>query len=158
MSNVLQWRAALRAGNVLNAPAADGPFAPISPRDIAEVSKLALLAPAAHAGKIYALTGAEIVTLRDEIAILGRVLGRELICNAISPDAAAAAARAAGRPEAIVQALHYLWTSQAAGQAAIRTSTFAEVTGHPPETFETWAQAFAPSTFAAATSVPRAHG
>jgi hypothetical protein len=58
----------------------------------------------------------------------------------------------AGRPGALVDALHRLWTSQAAGQAAMRTSTFAEVTGHPPESFETWAQASAPAAFASALS------
>jgi uncharacterized protein YbjT (DUF2867 family) len=135
---------------VVTSPAADGPFAPISPRDIAEVARLALLAPAAHAGKIYALTGAQLITSREQAAILRRILGRDLTCNALSPDAAAAAARAAGRPAAIVDALHRLWTSQAAGQAAMQTSTFTEVTGHAPETFETWAQAFAPAAFAAA--------
>jgi uncharacterized protein YbjT (DUF2867 family) len=142
MSNALQWRDGIRAGTVM-VPAADGPLAPISPRDIAEVAKVALLAPdvgAAHHGKIYTLTGEQITTPRDQIAVLARVLGRELTCVAVPPEVAVEHARKRGLPEAILETLRKLWTSAEAGQAAMRTTAFREVTGHAPESFETWAR------------------
>jgi uncharacterized protein YbjT (DUF2867 family) len=150
MTNVLQWRAQLSAGDAVAVPAADGPTAPISPRDIAEVAALALRTPAAHAGKIYEITGDQLITPREQIGVLGRVLGRPLTCDAVSPEAAAAAARASGLPAVIVDTLERLWVAQAAGNAAFRTPTFAELVGRAPETFETWAQACAPTGFAPA--------
>jgi len=139
MSNALQWREAIRTGSV-RIPAADGAIVPISPRDIAEVAKLALLDGAAHAGKVYALTGEVAITAREQLAILARVLGRELTCIPISPEAAAEAARARGLPAAVVNTLQKLWTSTEAGEAAIRTPTFRVLTGHAPESFEAWAR------------------
>jgi uncharacterized protein YbjT (DUF2867 family) len=159
MSNALQWREAIRTTGEVQLPAADGPIVPISPRDIAEVAKLALLdqtappfggtaargqAPvvdgAAHAGKAYALTGELAITAREQLAVLSRVLGRELVCVPVAPDVAAANARKRGLPEAVVETLRKLWVSTEAGQAATRTSTFRELTGHAPESFESWAR------------------
>jgi uncharacterized protein YbjT (DUF2867 family) len=143
MSNALQWRDQLRAGDTIAVPAADGPIVPISPRDIAEVASLALCDPDGHAGACYELTGAEAITAREQIAVLGRILGRSLACVDLTPEAAGAAARARGVPPVIVETLQRLWTATAAGQAAMRRSTFADVTGHAPETFEAWARAHA---------------
>jgi uncharacterized protein YbjT (DUF2867 family) len=139
MSKALQWRDQIRTGTV-HMPAADGPTLPISPRDIAEVARLALLDGAAHAGKAYALTGEVTITAREQLAVLARVLGSALTCVPITPDVAADFVRQRGMPPEVVETLRKLWISTEAGQAAIRTSTFRELTGHAPETFEAWAR------------------
>jgi hypothetical protein len=66
------------------------------------------------------LTGEEIITPREQIAVLGRVLGRTLSCVAVPPEVAIEHARKRGLPEAILETLRKLWTSAEAGQAANR--------------------------------------
>jgi uncharacterized protein YbjT (DUF2867 family) len=113
---------------------------PISPRDIALVAARALV-ESGHTGKTYELTGEHPITVREQVAILARVLGRELTCVSVSPDIAADNARKRGMPEAVVATLRTLWIATAAGQAGFRNDTFRSVTGQPAETFETWAAA-----------------
>lgn len=139
MSNALQWRDGIRAGTV-SVPAADAPVLPISPRDIAEVAARALLAPDAHAGKIHTLTGEVPSTAREQIAILARILDRPLTCISLTPDAAAARALSFGLPPPVVRSLQTMWTALESGPPPTPTTTVRDVTGHPPETFETWAR------------------
>lgn len=141
MSNAMQLREQLRAGNELHMPAADGPIVPISPRDIAEVGKVALLEGAAHHGKAYALTGEATITGREQVAVLARVLERPLVCISVPPDVAIEHARKRGLPPMLLTTLHKLWQSTEAGTAAFRTEVFRQVTGHAPETFEDYVRA-----------------
>jgi uncharacterized protein YbjT (DUF2867 family) len=143
MTNVLRWRDDIHNTGVIHAPAADGPTAPISPRDIAEVAMLALRDPARHAGKAYALTGAQLLSTREQIDIIARVLRRPLTCVNVPPGVAAANAREGGMPGWLASTLEALWSSIEAGKAAFTTTTFTELTGRPPETFETWVTATA---------------
>jgi uncharacterized protein YbjT (DUF2867 family) len=68
------WSMINKAG-AISLPAGDGGMSLIDVRDLAAAAVLALTEPG-HIGKIYDLTGAEVLTMYDIAATLERVLGR----------------------------------------------------------------------------------
>ena len=68
-------------------PYLDVPTAPIDPRDIAAIGVRALCENG-HAGAEYVLTGPESLTQREQISIVGSVLGRSLRIEEMTPDEA----------------------------------------------------------------------
>jgi uncharacterized protein YbjT (DUF2867 family) len=139
-SNALRWAPSIKAEGQVVSPVPDRKADAIAPRDIAEVAKLALVQPG-HEGKIYVLTGAELLTVREQVDILARVLGKPITCFEVSIDAAIAPLHAMGRPDWLIESLVAMWTSLRAGAADPRTDTFATLVGRPPEGFESWATA-----------------
>jgi uncharacterized protein YbjT (DUF2867 family) len=148
MSNARQWAGSIASAGRVMTPIPDGPMAPISPPDIAEVAALALTA-SGHVGAIHTLTGEELLSNREQIEILARTLGRPIECVEISMEAAAAGLRAAGRPDSVIESLASMWKEVRAGRGGQRTDTFAAVTGHPAQRFAAWCEAhradFAPA-------------
>jgi uncharacterized protein YbjT (DUF2867 family) len=86
-SNVLRWRDQLAEGDVVRAPFADVPPAMIDPADIGAVAALALTTPG-HEGQTYRLSGPAALTPADQVALLGEVLGRELVLSPMTDDEA----------------------------------------------------------------------
>jgi len=133
-ANVLPWWAAqIRAGDVVRWPYADAPTAPIHERDIAAVAAAALL-DGRHDGADYVLTGPESLTHRDQVRIIGEVLGRALRYEEMSPDDAR---REWKIPPPVVNMLLDAWAA-ALGQPAYMTVTVEEVTGKPARPFRQW--------------------
>ncbi|MFF3505758.1 SDR family oxidoreductase [Streptomyces sp. NPDC003247] len=77
MNMNLGWAASIKAEGVARGPLADVPEAIVDPRDIAETAARALTEEG-HEGKVYELTGPEALTGRQQLAVLGSLLGREL--------------------------------------------------------------------------------
>jgi uncharacterized protein YbjT (DUF2867 family) len=77
MANALQWVPQLAAGDVVRGPFGSVPVAAVDPADVGAVAALALTEPG-HAGKAYRLSGPEALLPAEQVAILGRVLGRDL--------------------------------------------------------------------------------
>jgi len=126
------WAPQIRAGDVVRWPYLAVPTAPIDERDIAAVAVRALCEDG-HAGAEYVLTGPQSLSQFEQVAIIGRVLGRSLRIEEISPDEA--------RRElltAIPAMLLDAWAA-AIGQPAFVTSTVADITGAPARTFLDWA-------------------
>jgi len=120
------WAPQIRAGaDVVRWPYADAPTAPIDERDIAAVAVRALCEEG-HAGTEYVLTGPESLTQREQLTIIGDVIGRPLRMEETSPDEADV-------PDMVLRA----WAA-AIGQPAFMTSTFTEITGAPPRRFRQW--------------------
>jgi (4-alkanoyl-5-oxo-2,5-dihydrofuran-3-yl)methyl phosphate reductase len=136
MSNALRWKDGVKAHKVY-APAADGKTLPISPRDIAEVAKIALTTPG-QTGRIYELTGNQALSAREQVAILAKVLDRPIEFQETPIDGMLENMRRAGQPEELLASLRVLWASVRDGRAAFETPTFQQVAGHPPQTFEAW--------------------
>ncbi|MFE0423259.1 NAD(P)H-binding protein [Streptomyces sp. NPDC058953] len=82
MSMNLGWAATIKAEGVARGPLSDVPEAIVDPRDIAEVAVRALTGEG-HEGRVYELTGPEALTAREQVAVLGKLLGRELRFEAI---------------------------------------------------------------------------
>jgi uncharacterized protein YbjT (DUF2867 family) len=136
-ANALSWWAPqIRAGDVVRWPHLSAPTAPIDERDIAAVAVRALCEDG-HGGAEYVLTGPESSTQLEQISTIGRVIGRALRIEEISPDEARRELPPA-MPLAIVNMLLNAWAA-ALGQPAFVTSTVADITGTPARAFVDWA-------------------
>src|SRR5882724_604854 len=136
-ANALSWWAPqIRAGDVVSWPYLAAPTAPIDERDIAAVAVRALCEDG-HAGAEYVLSGPESLSQFEQVSFIGRVIGRSLRIEEISPDEARRELLTIG-PLVAVNMLLAAW-SAAIGQPAHVTSTVAEITGAPPHTFLDWA-------------------
>jgi uncharacterized protein YbjT (DUF2867 family) len=143
MTNTLLWAATIKAEGRVVSPSADGPIAPISEGDIADVASLCLR-EAGHEGHVYELTGAHLISAREQVATLGRVLGRPITCVDADIAGALHRMRTLGRPPWLLESLETMWTDVAAGRGNQRTDTFATLAGRPPTTFEAWCQQHRP--------------
>jgi len=136
-ANALSWWAPqIRAGDVVRWPHLAAPTAPIDERDIAEVAVRALCEDG-HAGAEYVLTGPQSLTQFEQVSAIGRVIGRSLRSEEISPEEARRELLTIG-PLVAVNMLLQAWAA-AIGQPAHVTSTVSEITGAPPHTFLDWA-------------------
>jgi uncharacterized protein YbjT (DUF2867 family) len=130
------WGAQIRAGDVVRWPFPAAPTAPIDEQDIAAVAVHALCEDG-HAGAEFVLTGPESLTQAEQVATIGRVIGRPLRMEEMSPDEARREWLPTWPPP-IVNMLLASWAA-AVGQPALVTSTVAEITGTPARSFQDWA-------------------
>jgi len=126
------WAGQLAQGDVIRWPYGDAATAPIDERDVAAVAVHALLHEAA---RDYVVTGPESLTHREQVAILGEVLGRALTYHELTPDEAM---QELPFPPPATRMLLNAWGA-AVGLPAYVTSTVEEVTGRPARTFREWA-------------------
>jgi uncharacterized protein YbjT (DUF2867 family) len=140
MSNTLQWKPQLAAGDVVRAPFAGVPVAMIDPYDIAAVLALALTRDG-HVGRTYPVSGSEPLRPADRVRILGSVLGRDLQFQA-QPDEEARAEMSAAMPAEYVDAFFNFYVDGALDEST-PLPTVADLTGRAPRTFEQWADAHA---------------
>jgi uncharacterized protein YbjT (DUF2867 family) len=135
MSNTLAWAPMIRRGSEVSIAMAQRRTASIDPADVARVAALALCQPG-HAGKIYELSGPELLTPADELAILSEIIGRPLRLNALSNDAARAGMLRYGMPERIIDAILADHDSQHGAEVL---PTVGDITGRPARRFAEWA-------------------
>jgi uncharacterized protein YbjT (DUF2867 family) len=141
MSNALMWAQAVRAGEPVAVPFADVPSAPVDPADIAAVAAVALREPG-HAGVTYPISGGELRSPRENLATLGRVLGREIAVVELS-EADYVRQMSSVMPAFVVEAVLDLHRQGQQRPADGRLPAVRDVTGRPPRTFEQWATAHA---------------
>jgi uncharacterized protein YbjT (DUF2867 family) len=127
------WAPQIRVGDVVRWPYAAAPTAPIHEADIAAVAVSALL-DTKHNGADYVLTGPQSLTQREQVEIIGEVIGRSLRFEELSP---AEARQELGFPPAAMNMLLNAWAA-AVGQPALVTSTVADITGKPARSFREW--------------------
>ena len=133
-ANALAWWAPqVRAGEVVRWPCAAAPTAPIHERDIAAVAVKTLLEPG-HQGAEYVLTGPASLKQREQVAIIGEVLGRPLRYEEMTPEEAL---RELAAPAAVVTMLLEAWGA-AMGRPAYLTNTVEDVTGRPARAYRAW--------------------
>jgi uncharacterized protein YbjT (DUF2867 family) len=77
MTNAFDWAPTIRAGGYVINPIGQGRYAPIDPADIAAVAALAL-SEHGHQGKVYVLTGAEALTVEEQVWIPAKAVGRDI--------------------------------------------------------------------------------
>jgi uncharacterized protein YbjT (DUF2867 family) len=136
-ANALSWWAQqIRSGEVVRWPHLAAPTAPIDERDIAAVAVRALCEDG-HDRAEYVLTGPESLTQFEQVSVIGRVVGRSLRIEEISPSEARRELIRIG-PLVAVNMLLEAWAA-AIGQPAYVTSTVSEITGRLPKTFLDWA-------------------
>jgi (4-alkanoyl-5-oxo-2,5-dihydrofuran-3-yl)methyl phosphate reductase len=137
MANSLGWAATIKAQGQVFSPTGAGKTAPISPRDIAAVAAEALSAPG-HEKQTYELTGPELLSAPDQVAILSRVLGKPIVCVDIPVEVSIERMKAMGAPAFLVEGLAEFWGTIKAGNAAIETQDVERVLGRKAESYEAW--------------------
>lgn len=75
--NLLDWSDAIRAEGVAKAPYDAARQSPVHELDIAAVAATALLSDG-HNGKIYTLSGPEALTKTEQVAAIGKAIGRDI--------------------------------------------------------------------------------
>ena len=138
-SNTLMWADQIRAGDVVRWPFGAAARSLIDERDIAAVAVNALTQDG-HAGARYLLSGPAVLTQAEQLAAIGRAVGRDLIWEEL-PRAQAQQALAAawGDPGFAASALD-TW-EQFVAHPEVVTSTVRDLTGVPAHTFADWAAA-----------------
>jgi uncharacterized protein YbjT (DUF2867 family) len=138
-SNTLMWADQIRAGDVVRWPFGGAARSLIDERDIAAVAVRALTGDG-HAGSRYLLSGPAVLTQAEQLAAIGRALGRDLTWAELPrPAAQQALAAAWGDPAFAASALD-TW-ERFVTHPEVVTSTVRDLTGVPAHTFADWAAA-----------------
>lgn len=134
--NAFGWSDAIRRGQPVELPYTDAHTAPIHEGDIADVAAAAL-ADGTLVGRTLTLTGPQSLTFREQLGILGELLGREIPVRELTRDQAV---EQMGRfvPAPILASLLGQWAA-GVGQPAATLDTVERVTGRPARTFRQWA-------------------
>ena len=119
--------------------------APPSNEDIARVAVAALIDPARHAGKSYRPTGPELLGAGDMAKAIGRAVGRSVRIVPTPTWLFMKAARMSGYPNDLLSGFRYYIVDHKRGafELGAPTTDVLDVTGRPPEDFETIARRYA---------------
>ncbi|MEU6959207.1 SDR family oxidoreductase [Streptomyces chrestomyceticus] len=137
-ANALLWAEEIRESGVVRDPLPDAVTAPVHEDDLAAVAAVALLdRTGAHNGQAYVVTGPEARTRAEQVADIGRVLGRPTRLE-VTPAEQVAEERATPvlPKEALLELFRLFATT--VGTTPPITDTLQRVTGHPARTFEQW--------------------
>lgn len=132
--NTLEWAGQIRAGDVVRIPYPGAGRSLIHERDIAAVAVRALL-DEGHDGRKYVLTGPSVVTMADQVRLIGAAVGRPLQPVEQPYDEARAELRETFGDGAD-GALAY-WASLVENPEPV-TRTVEDVTGTPARSFREW--------------------
>lgn len=138
MQNFINYSPPAPDGNIY-LPYGQGTNAYVDATDVGAVAALAL-AEAGHAGKVYALTGPELLSVAEVAEAMSRATGRQIRYVDVPEEAARQAMLGAGLPEWMVSAFLELHAVGKAGYAAVRTPDVQQVLGRPPRTFAEFAR------------------
>lgn len=123
----------------------DSRNAPASNEDIARVAVAALMDPARHAGKRHHPIGPELLDARDMAQAIGRAVGRAVKALPTPAWLFMKSARLGGLPIDLIGGLRYCIDDHKRGAFELgepKTDVL-DVTGRPPEDFETIARRYA---------------
>ncbi|MCP2258780.1 Uncharacterized conserved protein YbjT, contains NAD(P)-binding and DUF2867 domains [Streptoalloteichus tenebrarius] len=136
-SNALWWAESIREHSRVQVPYPDVALPTIHPADIAVVARVALT-EAGHRGQVYALTGPEHVSPRQQVEALAAALGRELALEEVSREEARRGMASLMGDEAADAVLDLMGGDVNDELLAVR-DTVTRVTGAPARTFTQWA-------------------
>jgi len=139
MTNSYQWIGTIKTDGVVYNALGAGKSALIAPEDIAAVTVKALTDPSLS-GETFELTGGELSTTAENVAILSKVLGKPIRCVDVPTEAAVQGLIRAGIPPQVAAAVGQSFEAIRNGRVVTVTDTFERVTGRKPGTFETWAR------------------
>lgn len=137
MSNAYLWRPAIKEQSIVPNPMGTGLAAPIAPEDIAAVTVRALT-DAALSDEVLRLTGGELISVPQQVALLAQALDRPLRCVDITLDEAAENLTRFGLPQPVAASVVSAYEAVKTGRAATMTDTVERVLGRKPMRFEQW--------------------
>jgi uncharacterized protein YbjT (DUF2867 family) len=126
-------------------PAGDGAEAFVSVEDIASVAAMTLTDPGQHAGRAYAPTGPQALTMAEAAAMISAAAGRTITYRDTDREQWIAAMVSTGIPAEYAAVLRPLTATVASGNGARPNSDVLEVTGAAPVTFAEFAARTAPA-------------
>ena len=138
-ANTLMWADQIRSGDVVRWPFGAAGRALIDERDIASVAVRALTEDG-HAGARYVLSGPEVLTQAEQLAAIGKAIGRDLTWEELPAQAAVEALAAAWGDRGFAEGAVNAWEWFVDHPETV-TSTVRDVTGAPARRFADWAAA-----------------
>jgi (4-alkanoyl-5-oxo-2,5-dihydrofuran-3-yl)methyl phosphate reductase len=133
------WAPGIRTSRTVRFPGGLGRISPVDPRDIAATACAVLTQPGHH-GRAYDVTGPQLLTIGEMVAILSRVLGQDIRYIDVPETEAGAWMAQSGAPPTVVAALLETLAGIRANKFAHIADTVARLTGHPGHTYQTWCQ------------------
>ena len=137
MSNAFGWSYSLQAGDTIDQVFPEAQVAPVHEDDIADVAVIALTEKKLQ-NEIVDLTGPESLTFRQELEIVGDVLGRKLVINSLTREEGEAQMSNFVPPPVLTSLLNQ-WEA-AVGVVADTGATAERITGKPARTFRQWVE------------------
>lgn len=135
-SNALVWSGRIRAGQPIEQAYPDARTGPIHPEDIVDVAALALSTDDLT-GEAITLSGPEPLSFRDQLAILGELLGRPIEVRELTREQAYRR-MTDHMPVPVVESLLNYW-AQALVHPTPTVHSAERITGRPARTFRDWA-------------------
>jgi uncharacterized protein YbjT (DUF2867 family) len=126
-------------------PAGDGAEAFVSVEDIAAVAAVTLTEPETHAGRAYAPTGPQALTMAEAAVMISAAAGHIITYRDTDREQWIAAMVSTGIPADYAAVLSPLTATVASGNGARPNSDVLEVTGTAPVTFAEFAARTAPA-------------
>lgn len=137
MGNAFGWSYSLQAGDTIDQVFPEAQVAPVHEDDIADVAVVALTEKKLQ-DEIVSLTGPESLTFRQELEIVGEVLGRKLVINGLTREQGEAQMSNFVPPPVLTSLLNQ-WEA-AVGVVADTSATAERITGKPARTFRQWVE------------------
>ncbi|MEN3535095.1 hypothetical protein AAH991_08295 [Microbispora sp. ZYX-F-249] len=138
-ANALWWSEQIKAGDVVRGAYGHLKTAPIHEDDIAAVAVHALTEDG-HAGRRYTLTGPEVLTLAEQVRVIGEAIGRPLRWQELTREEERARLLAdPGFPDGFVDELLDGYARMAAAPAPAVTATVPGITGAAATPLSRWA-------------------
>lgn len=141
MGNTLAWVDGIRDRETVEEPFVDGAETVVDERDVGAVSAR-ILVDGGHHRRTYTLTGPEPVSARERLAMLSRVLGRDLRLVELDEPEARSRWRQAGHAEEMIETL-VRWHRDPPATASAVSPDVETILGRPGQSFTTWAEAHA---------------
>lgn len=137
MSNTLGWAPSVRGEGVVRALAGTSRNSCVDPCDVAGTAARALSLPG-HTGRVYALTGPQALSAREQAEQLSTVLGHGLRYEELTEEQALETWRRR-HPEPVARAILDSARRQGEGAKALLADGVNEATGRAPTSFRAWA-------------------
>lgn len=138
MSNALEWAESIKTEGVVREGFPQAKSAMVHDADIASVAATVLTGDG-HAGKDYWLTGPEALTPPEKVAILSKVLGRDIRYIELSQDEIVEQWRQNGYAEDDIGFFLQMRTDPPEAGYTVQP-TVEQVTGKPARTFAQWVE------------------
>jgi uncharacterized protein YbjT (DUF2867 family) len=143
MQNTLALAPAIKRTGGFGSSAGHGQVGMVDARDIGAVAAEIAIAPAAHAGRTYWLTGPALISYADVAAVLSEVLGRPVAYHPVSFDEDRAAMIQAGLPGPVAEMNAQAFSLIAEGEAAWLSQDIPSLLGRPARSFAQFAADYA---------------
>jgi uncharacterized protein YbjT (DUF2867 family) len=136
-SNAGRWSWGVRSDSAVPLPHPDAVQVPVHDADVADVAVLALTGDDL-VGAAPVLTGPEVLTLREQVATIGAVVGRDVrVVEQTEAESAALLGRHV--PEVWVRQIIGDWRASVGATPAV-SHEYERLTGRPARTFRTWVE------------------